>query len=243
MDLGRTMLVTGASRGIGKATALEAGRSGMNVLLVSHERERELRDVAEEVKTFGVNAEAFTCDLSRHDELLDLCARLRSRLRSLDVLVNNAARAVRRSIEDLKIEEWQRTIDLNLAAPFLLTRELLPLLRQGVNPTVINVASIAGRTGGKVAADYAASKGGLIALTKYMAGQLGCENFRINCVAPSPTATEMLANLSSDATLESALKEAGRPEEVAEIVVFLATAQGTFLNGECIYLTKAQQVF
>lgn len=241
----RVVLITGASRGIGRATALAAASEGMDVALVARRDLQALAAVADAARARGVRATWLLADVGQLVDIEKIATHVAQAYGRLDALVNNAGVATRRSVTDVSVAEWQDTLAVNLTGPFFLVRACLPLLRKGDDPAVVNVASIAGRIGGRVGPHYAASKGGLIALTRYLALHLRADGIRVNCVAPDLTATEMPRQLGLVPPADSAGTPVclGRPEDVAQVIVFLCRPGNRFLNGECIHLTGGRQYY
>lgn len=241
----RVLLVTGASRGIGRAVALAAADEGLDVVLVGRRDLQALVAVATEVQARGVRATYVLADVGSQEGVEAIVAHVAQAHGRLDALVNNAGVGTRRTVAEVSREEWQETLAVNLTGPFFLVQACLPLLRKGHHPAVVNVASIAGRIGGRVGPHYAASKGGLIALTRYLALHLGPEGIRVNCVAPDLTDTDMPRRLGLLPATPSpnAPVRLGRPDEVAQVIVFLCRPGMSFLNGECIHLTGGRQYY
>jgi 3-oxoacyl-[acyl-carrier protein] reductase len=241
----RILLVTGASRGIGRATALAAAEQHMDLVLVARRDADGLQATAEQARARGVRATTVLADLGLPTEIERVAAHVEREHGRLDALVNNAGIASRRGLVEVSLAEWQETLAVNLTGPFLLIRACLPLLQRGRDPAVVNVASIAGRIGGRVGPHYAASKGGLIALTKYLALHLREQGIRVNCVAPDLTDTDMPRRLGLVPEPHGGQPglQLGRAEDVAEVIVFLCRPGNRFLTGECIHLTGGRQYY
>ncbi|MDR7554344.1 MAG: SDR family oxidoreductase [Armatimonadota bacterium] len=241
----RILLVTGASRGIGRATALAAAAQGMDLVLVARRDADGLHATAEQARACGVRATTVLADVSLPVDVERIAGHVEREHGRLDALVNNAGIASQRGLTEVSLAEWQETLAVNLTGPFLVVRACLPLLRQGHDPAVVNVASIAGRIGGRVGPHYAASKGGLIALTKYLALHLRNEGIRVNCVAPDLTDTDMPRRLGlvPEPYGGEQAPQLGRAEDVAEVIVFLCRPGNRFLTGECIHLTGGRQYY
>ncbi len=166
---GRVALVTGGSRGIGRATALALGARGASVVVVYVQQARAAAAVVREVAAAGGTGHAVQADVTSEADLARLADTVGARFGRLDVLVNNAGVVAPARTETLPLAEWRRVIDVNLTGAFLVTRACLPLLRAAGGAAVVNVASVAGVRGGTLGPHYAAAKGGLIALTRYCA--------------------------------------------------------------------------
>ncbi len=239
---GKVALVTGGSRGIGRATALALASAGATAVIVYVQQADRAAAVVREIETAAGVAEAIRADVTSEADLARMAEGLHARHRRLDILVNNAGMVTPSRTEGLTLEAWRRVLDVNLTGAFLATRACLPLLRDAGGAAIVNVSSVAGVRGGTLGPHYAAAKGGLIALTRYWARELLPDRIRVNCVAPSMTATEM-----SEATWPGAerarmerLVPMGRyaePREVAEAIVFLASEASSYITGECLNIT------
>jgi 3-oxoacyl-[acyl-carrier protein] reductase len=232
---GRVALVTGASRGIGRAVALELARAGAGVGLIARDSAR-LKEVAESIQGLGGAAALSTADFERPGEAEAAAKVCQEFLGPIDVLVNNAGESSRESIEELTDAEWRRVFQVNLDAAFELSRAVLPGMRTRRWGRIVNVASISGQTGGvRGSVVYASSKGALIAFTKALARDVGTLGVTVNAVAPGQIATDMGSNLTSeqlrDLTAQIPVGRLGRPEEVAWAVRFLASAEASYITG------------
>ncbi len=233
------VLVTGASSGIGAAIAIAFAEDGWDVLAAGRDEGRleEVADVSEKIVTWaGELAESGDCD--------DLVADTIDEFGHLDCLVNNAGVLVRGDIAHTSDEDWRYTMAINLDVPFFLSRAALPYLLQAEG-SIINIASDWGLQGGERAAAYCASKGGIVLLTKAMAKDHGRDGLRVNAVCPGDVDTPMLATEAEaqgveleryleDAAAESPNGRVATPEEVASLVLFLASDTATHINGAAI---------
>jgi len=235
---GKTAVITGASRGIGRTTAIYLARAGAAVA-INYTRNREK---AEEVKQLimseGGTAEIFQADVVDYSQCENLMQSAIDHFRRIDILINNAGITRDNLLARMKTEEWQEVIDTNLNGVYNCCRAVLrPLLKQKSGGRIINVASVAGIHGNTGQANYAAAKGGVIAFTKTLAKELGSRDIAVNAVAPGFIETEMTDQLSEQVkaqVLEQiALRRLGKPEDVAEVILFLASSSG-YVTGQVI---------
>ncbi len=231
---GRTALVTGASRGIGREIALALGRAGANVACVAT-NEALLSEVTAQV---GANALAVKADVSVPAEIEAAVARCVERFGGLDILVNNAGIARDNLLLRMKEEDWDAVVDTNLKGPFLLIKAAARHLMRSKAGRVINVSSVAGILGNAGQANYSSAKGGLIALTKTAAREFASRNICINAVAPGFVKTDMAAKVDPR-VLEQVvgtipLKRMGEAGEVAAAVLFLASDQAGYITGQVL---------
>lgn len=241
---GRVALVTGAGHRLGRAIALGLGREGCDLLVHYHSSEEGARATCEAIRALGRRATALRADLSRPAEIDALVAAIDREVDGLDVLVNSAASFVRRAFEEIRAEEWDAVLDLNLRAPFLLLRSSAALMSrarprrrtlcdEGDAPAaVVNVADLSGRKPWRGYAHHAVSKAGLLHLTRAAALELG-PDVRVNAVVPGPILPPRDRDDDWARRGERLpLGRTGEPEEVAHAVVFLA--RNDFVTGQAI---------
>lgn len=239
---GKTALVTGASRGIGRAAALRLARDGAFVVVHYGSSKDAADKVVAEIKADGGAAIAVGADLSRHSEVVRLAQDVRSILRGgdkrhLDILVNNAGVAEFVDFPGTAEETFDRAFAVNVKAPYFLTQALLDLLPSGGR--VIFTTSVVTDVYFAGVPAYAASKGAVDTLIRYLAGELGTRGIRVTGVAPGAIETDMAAWMASDegkATAKSiqALQEVGRPAEIADVIGFLAGPDARWLSGAIV---------
>lgn len=239
---GRAVVVTGASRGIGRATALAFAAAGADVVVVYRQQAARAAEVVQAAEAAGGSAVAVAADVGVEADVARLAEAVARRHPRLHVLVNNAGAVAAAGTESLTPAGWRAALEVNLTGAFLVTRACLPLLRAAGEAAVVNVSSVAGVRGGTIGPHYAAAKGGLIALTRYWARELQPDGIRVNCVAPSMTDTEMAAAMwpgEARRRLEAAvpLGRYARPAEVAAAIVFLAGPEASYITGECLNIT------
>lgn len=229
---GRTALVTGASRGIGKAIAIALAEAGTSVAVNYRERKAEAQEAVKAIRTLGRKAEAIEADVSDARAVTSLIRSTESALGPVDILVNNAGIALRRGLEDLTEEDFDRTIAVNLKSAFLCTQAVLPGMRARKWGRIVNISSGAARGAGSIGAHYNASKAGMEGLTRGYAARLAKEGVTVNAVSPSLIDTEMMAANRKEAAARVPVGRLGSAEEVAAVVVMVAA--NAYMTGETV---------
>ncbi|MGA0425475.1 MAG: SDR family NAD(P)-dependent oxidoreductase [Alphaproteobacteria bacterium] len=229
---GRIALVTGGSRGIGRATAIALGRAGANVAINFLTQEDAANEVALEIKNIGCNASIFQGDVSQSLEVDRMVAEISGKLGPIDILVNNAGQARRLSIDEVTEDDWEQTMSINLKSVFLVTRAVLPHMRAQKWGRIVNVSSGASMTGGSVGIHYSASKGGVDALSRAYASRLVKEGVTVNIVSPSLIDTDMIPDKLVAQNIP--MGRLGLPQECADAIV--QAASNGFMTGQTIFL-------
>jgi 3-oxoacyl-[acyl-carrier protein] reductase len=220
---GKVAIVTGASRGIGKATALALATEGATVVVNYASSQTSAEQVVAEIATLGNPAIALAADVSKADQVEGLIAAVMEKFGRIDVLVNNAGITRDTLLLRMKLEDWQAVIDLNLTGVFLCTRAVSKIMLKQKSGRVINITSVAGQMGNPGQANYSAAKAGVIGFTRTVAKELASRGITVNAVAPGFITTDMTADLKSDGILQFIpLNRYGQPEEVAGMIRFLA---------------------
>jgi NAD(P)-dependent dehydrogenase (short-subunit alcohol dehydrogenase family) len=241
----KTALVTGASRGIGRATALALAGAGAHVLVHYGRSKREAESLVADINTKGGRADAVSADLGTPDGASLLAKQVRSIVGDrLDVLVLNAGVSKSARIADYTVEDFDSLFDTNVRGPFFLVQQLLPVLGEGSNVVVISslgARSVVGKSGHETPSilAYASTKGALETLVKNWAALLGPRGIRVNAVAPGVIDTDMSNFTKTDAGREvalgmQALKRLGKPEDVADVVAFMASDGARWITGASI---------
>jgi len=231
---GKNVLVTGSTRGIGRAIAETLAKAGARVAVVGRDLEKA-RDAAAAV---GNGAQGFACDVTDTAAIAKLVADVEAAFGSIDVLVNNAGITRDNLVMRLKDDDWDAVINANLRGAFAAIRAVSRGMMKRRSGRIINISSIIGIIGNKGQANYAASKAGLIALTKSVAKELGSRNILVNAVAPGFIETEMTAAMTPEAReglgKQIALERLGTPQDVAATVAFLASDLSCYITGQVL---------
>ena len=227
-------LVTGGSRGIGKACALHLAQAGYNVVINYAGNEEAANKTVSELEALGVKAEAVKFDISNHDEAQEAVAKIIEKYGRIDVLVNNAGITRDGLFMRMSKENWDAVINTNLTGAFNVTQPVIKVMMKQRSGAIVNMASIVGIYGNAGQANYAAAKAGLIGFTKSLAKELASRNIRVNAIAPGFIATDMTKGLDSEAIADHIpLKRLGQPEDIAKTVKFLCE-EGSYITGQVI---------
>ncbi|BCL37179.1 3-oxoacyl-[acyl-carrier-protein] reductase [Nostoc sp. MS1] len=231
---GQVAVVTGASRGIGRAIALELANYGATVVVNYASSSTAADAVVAEITNAGGEAIALQADVSQVDQVDNLINTAIDKFKRIDILVNNAGITRDTLLLRMKPEDWQAVIDLNLTGVFLCTRAVSKLMLKQRSGRIINITSVAGQMGNPGQANYSAAKAGVIGFTKTVAKELASRGITVNAVAPGFIATDMTSNLKAEGILQYIpLGRYGQPEEIAGMVRFLAAdPAATYITGQ-----------
>jgi 3-oxoacyl-[acyl-carrier protein] reductase len=238
----KVVLVTGGATGIGRATARRFAAAGYRVAIQFHTSEGAAADLLDELNASHSVATAYRADLRSATEIEGLVAAVVGTEAGLDVLVNSAGVLHYADAFGTTRADWEDTLLVNLSAPFLCAQAAANEMKRLGGGSIVSVASVAGLTGGSMGPAYAAAKGGVIALTRALARELPAYGIRVNCVAPTLTDTNLIRRpeLADAVARIGASNPFGRlalPEEIAEVVFFLASPAASYINGECVAIT------
>jgi len=236
---GKVALVTGGSRGLGKANCIALAGAGAMVVLSYREQEKAALDVVEEIVSNGGKAAAMQMDVRERETVRTVIKEIESKYGGLDILVNNAGINKPTDFDKITDDDWDNIMSVNLKGPFVCSQEALPALRKRGGGSIINIGSVSGQYGGPRTAHYAASKAGLISLGQVIARFGAEDNIRCNTLAAGLIASEMAsAGLKSGAVGKAAegilLQRLGTPEEVGKTVVFLASDDSSYITAQVI---------
>ena len=236
----KTVLITGSSRGIGRAIALAFGRNGCNIVLNASKSIEQLEETKALLEKEGVPVLAVLADVSDYEACQEVFRKIEARFASVDILVNNAGISHIGLFTDMTPDEWKRVLAVNLESAFNCTHLAVPAMVRKKNGVILNISSMWGEVGASCEAVYSAAKGGLNAFTRAMAKELGPSHIRVNAISCGVIDTEMNACFSEEERLSLAeeipLMRFGRPEEVGELAVFLASEKAAFLTGKILTL-------
>ncbi len=233
---GKVALVTGASRGIGKAIAIEFARQGADVIVNYIKDEQEASKAVDEIKNIGRKSIALKADVSDFNEVSKMFEKIKGEFGRLDILVNNAGITKDRSLKKMTQEEWNTVIETNLSSAYNVTKNALLLMQK--NSRIIMISSIVGLYGNFGQTNYAASKAGIMGFTKSLAKELGRQGITVNAIAPGFIESEMTKKIGflkkKILTYMIPLKRSGMPEDVANVAAFLASEKSGYITGQVI---------
>lgn len=238
---GKAALVTGASRGLGKAMALALAREGVRVALVARDSAK-LEAAAGEIRAAGGEAHVFTADVTREEQVLALERSVRESLGPIQILINNAGVNLRKPVTDFTLTEWQSVVDGNLTSVFLMCRSFVPHMKGAGYGRILNLTSIMSHISLPERTAYSASKAGLLGFTRALALELAAENVTVVGISPGPFATDMNAALMNDPEKSAMflsripLHRWGQVEDIGALAVFLCSEAASFITGADIVI-------
>ena len=229
---GKIALVTGSSRGLGRAIALALARDGADVALNYVHREAEAEKVKREILESGRRCVSIQADVSQKPQVDKLVGEVQDRFGTVDILINNAGVARVQPIDAVQEEDWDYVLDTNLKSCFLMTQAVLPPMRNRKWGRIVNLSSVAAQTGGVIGPHYASSKAGMLGLTHFYAARLAKEGITVNAIAPALVETEMVTgNVNAKPDLIP-VGRFGNPEEVAEVASMLV--KNAYITGQTV---------
>jgi 3-oxoacyl-[acyl-carrier protein] reductase len=236
---GKVAIVTGGSRGIGKGIAERLAEAGAEIIIADVDISKA-KKTAEELAKKGKNSLAIQVDVSKERPVNFLIKKSLEKFGKVDILVNNAGIMLRTRLKDLSLEEWEKTLRVNLTGPFLLIKALLPVMKKNGYGRIINISSSAGRSASTLGGvHYTASKAGLLGLTRAAAKELASFGVTVNAVCPGLIDTQMVRKTTKKTELKAfinsfPIQRLGLPEEIGDLVVFLCSDRASYITGASI---------
>jgi 3-oxoacyl-[acyl-carrier protein] reductase len=239
----KVAIITGGSRGIGKAMALRFAEEGANVAFTDIRRDENMEQVEQELSALGVKAKGYASDASSFDNSAETVSEILKDFGTIDVLINNAGITRDNLLLRMSEQDWDLVMNINLKSVFNLTKQVIRPMMKARSGSIINISSVVGVFGNPGQANYSASKAGIIGFTKSMAKEFGSRNIRCNAIAPGFIATPMTDQLD-EATKEAyyaniPLKRFGSGKEVADAAIFLASDLSTYVSGQVLSVCGA----
>ena len=235
---GKTALITGAARGIGKALALRFAAEGANIAFTDLVIDENGQQTEEEIKALGVKCKGYASNAADYAQTEEVVKKVHEDFGSIDILVNNAGITKDGLMMRMSEGQWDAVINVNLKSAFNFIHAVLPIMMRQKKGSIINMASVVGVHGNAGQSNYAASKAGLIALAKSIAQEVGSRGIRANAIAPGFIETAMTAALPESVREEWCkkipLRRGGKPEDIAEVAVFLASDMSAYVTGQVI---------
>ena len=236
--MSKTVLITGASQGIGSATAMLFASKGYNVVINYNNSEIQAKLLQKTLSENGCKSLCIGANVSYPSEVNSMIKQAEYAFGGIDVLVNNAGISAQKQIQDITDSEWSEMIAVNLTGVFNCCRAVTPLMVRKKSGSIINISSIWGISGASMETHYSAAKAGVIGFTKALAKELGPSGIRVNCIAPGVIETNMNRNITLEAMEElsesTPLGRLGSPLEIAESIYFLASEASSFITGQII---------
>lgn len=237
---GKTALITGASRGIGKAIAQKFAKEGASIAITNIYEDEEFINTIDEIKVHNVKVKGYVSNASNFEDSQRVVNEIVNEFGKIDILVNNAGITKDALLMRMNEDQWDAVISVNLKSVFNLTKAVLQTMLKQKNGSIINMSSVVGVSGNAGQSNYSASKAGILGFTKSVAKELGSRNIRCNAIAPGFILTEMTENLPSDVKSEwigrIPLKRGGTPEDVANTALFLASDLSSYITGQTIHV-------
>ncbi|MBK8805883.1 MAG: 3-oxoacyl-[acyl-carrier-protein] reductase [Bacteroidales bacterium] len=243
---GKTAIVTGAARGIGKAIALKFASEGCNVAFTDLSKNEAMQETEKELLAYGVKAKGYASNAANYEDTQKVVAEIAADFGKVEILVNNAGITKDGALKRMTEDQWDAVLAVNLKSVFNFTKAIQPIMWKQAEGSIINMSSVVGVSGNANQCNYSASKAGMIGFTKSIAKELGARNIRSNAIAPGFIITEMTGQLPEEIKKqwisEIPLKRGGTPEDVANVCVFLGSDLSSYVTGQVIPVCGGMQV-
>ena len=243
---GKTAIITGAARGIGRAIALTFGKHGANVAFTDMAIDENVKSLEKELENLGVKGKGYASDASKFDASQDLVNQVVEDFGQVDILINNAGITRDTLLMRMTEEQWDLVLNVNLKSAFNMTKAVIGPMMKKRSGSIVNMSSIVGVGGNVAQVNYSASKAGMIGMTKSVAKELGGRNIRCNAIAPGFIITDMTAKLPEKIVEEwikgIPMKRGGTPEDVANTALYLASDLSSYVSGQVIQVTGAMLI-
>ena len=237
---GKTAVITGAARGIGKAIALHFAKEGANIAFTDLNIDENAKATEAEIAAFGVKVKGYASNAADFDDSHKVVDQIKEDFGVIDILINNAGITRDGLMMRMSEQQWDMVINVNLKSAFNFTHALTPIMMRQKSGSIINMSSVVGVSGNAGQSNYSASKAGMIGLTKSMAKEIGSRNIRVNAIAPGFIITDMTGALSEEVREQWAkqipLRRGGTPEDVANVALFLASDLSSYVSGQVIHV-------
>ena len=250
MDIsGKVAVVTGGGRGIGRSIALKLASAGVDVAILYRKRPEPAAEVKAEIEKMGRRVEAYQCDVSDQDRVHEVFSEIKEAFKRIDILVNNAGLASWGNfIHDTTFVEWDKIMKANIYGPYNCIREVLPLMREQKGGHIISMSSVITQVNPPTGGPYAVAKAGLEALTKVVANEELGNNIHVNAVAPGLVETEMGRKLVGVEDMKTMYPQmpfgrACQPEDIANMVIYLVSEEGSYIQGQVIHINGGGKTF
>lgn len=235
----KTVLITGASRGIGASIAVAFAQQGYAVVINYNKSKEKAENIAKIIlDSYKVPAFAVKCDVSDYEQVQEMFNTIKDSFGGVDVLVNNAGVSFQKLFTDLSPEDWKNTMSTNLDSMFYCCKSALPYMISKKSGVIINISSMWGQVGASCEVHYSTAKAGVIGLTKALAKEVAPSGIRVNCIAPGVIMTDMMSSFDeqviNELKEETPLQKLGTPKNIADAAVFLASSKAEFITGQIL---------